>query len=232
MKISRNKTILIHYIFDQLIPPRLRDSYWFMYIPFKILFKDKASIFFEFKERARLMTPEEYSNTYSLVSDVLVERETDLNKECIERIVEDVLGSNVLEVGCGRGYLARILSKKYDVTGIDIDISMNKNQEKLKFVIGGSEYLPFEDESFDTVVCTHTLEHVLDFEKSLSELRRVARRRVIIVVPKQRPYRYTFDLHLRFFPYLHSFLGAIGKTDRSTQCETVGGDIYYVENIK
>src|SRR3546814_1539315 len=37
-------------------------------------------------------------------------------------------------------------------------------------------------------------------------LRRVARRRVIIVVPQEREYRFTFNPHLHFFPYPHSFL--------------------------
>lgn len=37
---------------------------------------------------------------------------------------------------------------------------------------------------------------------ALAELRRVAKRRLIIVVPKQRNYKYTFELHINFFPYL------------------------------
>jgi hypothetical protein len=42
--------------------------------------------------------------------------------------------------------------------------------------------------------------HVQDAHAALEELRCVAKRRLIVVLPKQRPYRYTFDLHLRFFP--------------------------------
>ncbi|MDZ7762755.1 MAG: methyltransferase domain-containing protein [Desulfovermiculus sp.] len=71
--------------------------------------------------------------------------------------------------------------------------------------------LPFIDQMFDTVVCTHTLEHIPDIRQAVKELRRVAKKRLIIVLPRQRPYRYTFDLHLHFFPYAWSVLLAMGE---------------------
>jgi ubiquinone/menaquinone biosynthesis C-methylase UbiE len=70
--------------------------------------------------------------------------------------------------------------------------------------------LPFTDHSFDIVLCTHALEHIRNPQKALAELIRVARRRLIIVVPRQREYRYTVDLHVNFFPYLYSFKRFIG----------------------
>ena len=70
--------------------------------------------------------------------------------------------------------------------------------------------LPFSDHSFVVVFCTHTLEHIRDPQKAISELTRVTRQRLIIVVPRQREYRYTVDLHVNFFPYLYSFKKFIG----------------------
>ncbi|MDZ7823470.1 MAG: methyltransferase domain-containing protein [Ahrensia sp.] len=67
------------------------------------------------------------------------------------------------------------------------------------------EKLPFKDNEFDTVVCTHVLEHVLDFRSSLQELRRIAAKRLIVVVPREREYKYSFNPHFNFFPYKHSF---------------------------
>jgi ubiquinone/menaquinone biosynthesis C-methylase UbiE len=89
--------------------------------------------------------------------------------------------------------------------------------------------LPFGDASFDTVICTHTLEHVRNIHQAVSELRRVTGRRLIIVVPKQRPYRYTFDLHLHFFPYKSNFLTLMGN--QASVCQEIGGDIFYVEDV-
>ena len=69
---------------------------------------------------------------------------------------------------------------------------------------GSLDGLPFPDGSFDTVICAHVLEHVRDFDRALAELLRTARERVVIVLPRQREYRYTADLHIRYFPYLYN----------------------------
>jgi hypothetical protein len=60
----------------------------------------------------------------------------------------------------------------------------------------------------------------------------VARRRLIIVVPRQRPYRYTFDLHLRFFPYSHSLLGLLAPAARKHRLDEIGGDWFYQEDLE
>ena len=75
---------------------------------------------------------------------------------------------------------------------------------------------------------THTLEHVQHLGSALAELRRVAAKRLVVVVPRQRPYRVTFNPHIHFFPYEFSLLAWTG-TDRPYRCELVGGDWLYVE---
>ena len=79
------------------------------------------------------------------------------------------------------------------------------------------------------MVCTHTLEHVRGLLVAIGELRRVCSDKLIIVVPKQRPYRYTFDLRIHFFPYEHSLINALRPLPRSYGCETVGGDLFFIE---
>lgn len=49
------------------------------------------------------------------------------------------------------------------------------------------------------------LEHIKDLQLALEELRRICKKRLIIVVPRQREYKYTFDLHINFFPYEYTF---------------------------
>jgi len=79
------------------------------------------------------------------------------------------------------------------------------------------------------VTCCHVLEHVQDAEAAVRELRRVARRRLVVVVPRQREYRYTFDLHLRFFPYPSSLQQLMRR--RGARCEVVDNDLLYVEEL-
>jgi ubiquinone/menaquinone biosynthesis C-methylase UbiE len=232
MHLSRNLTIKIHFLFDQMIPPVLRDRRFFMWLPMKMLYKHKAHVFLDFKERAFTLSKKEYANVYREVAPVNVERETDMNKECIAAVLDNIVGKTVLEVGCGKCYLSNLMAEKFSVTSTDIviDPQYPKKHTNIKFIEADIEQLPFPDKSFDTVVSSHTLEHVQNIHKSVQELRRVTRRRLIIVVPKQRPYKHTFDLHLHFFPYKHSLLGLMGTECRRNFISVRGGDLFYYED--
>lgn len=235
MRLTRNITTKIHFILDQLLLPILRDSKLFMYLPFRIMYGKKyAKVFFDFKERAPIMSEEEFSKVYANIGKVLIKRETDLNDGCVEEILKNIRGGSVLEVGCGKALLSnKIESSGYEVKAIDIHIDneVRSKYPKITFMNGNVENLPFKEGEFDTVVCTHTLEHVQNLTRAIFELRRVAKKRLILVVPKQRPYKYTFDLHLHFFPYKHSFLQAIRPNNKHI-CKIVGGDIFYIEDFE
>ena len=235
MNLSRNLTIKISNILDNWLPPIIRDSKYFVYLPFKYLFRDRANIFFTFKQRAPYMSEEEYVKLYQEIDPYLIQRGTSLNIACVYATTISVIGKRVLEVGCGNAFLAKKLSKKYSVTGVDIlvDTSTRKENGNIQFINANAERLPFKENSFDTTICTHTLEHVQNFEKAVAELRRVTKKRLIIVVPIQKPFKYTFDLHLRFFPFVESFLLAlkdIGAPPKHSVCKNLDGDIFYYED--
>lgn len=182
-----------------------------------------------FKDVAHELSEEELVNIYKQISGP--DRVTDLNDACLNEILQNIKGESVLEAGCGKGFLAKKLSEKFNVTAVDfvLDAKLVSNNPQIDFAAANLEKLPYGDGQFDTVVCTHTLEHVPDIQKAVAELRRVARERLIVVVPKQRPYKYTFDLHFHFFPYKHSLLMAMGKTNNV--CKEIGGDWFYIEEL-
>jgi ubiquinone/menaquinone biosynthesis C-methylase UbiE len=231
--IQRNLTNKLNWILDNLVPPVLRDSRWFATLLFWPLFGKKTPLFMEFKQKAPFLSHKQYGKYYEKLSDVHLKRETDLNDPSIKKILKAISGKTVLDIGCGRGFLAKkIASKKTKVrvTGLDIIIpNYLKNTPRLKFVTGDVEKLPFGKKTFDVVVCTHTLEHVQNPQRVLSEMRRVAKKKIIIVVPRQKEYQYTFDLHLNFFPYQHS-LEKLTKNARGTYL-LLDNDWFYEETL-
>lgn len=115
-------------------------------------------------------------------------------------------GGRILDVGVFTGQFLDILalSGKFDqVTGIDI---MRKPRfhtlsDAYEFQIADCCELPYENSSFETVVCMEVLEHleVDDFPRALSELRRVCGGHLVMSVPynEQLPlsanHRQSFD---------------------------------------
>lgn len=128
----------------------------------------------------------------------------------------------------------RLFSKKITdkhnvkVTGIDFIINDElKNSTNPIFQEGNIENIPYPDKHFDTVICTHTLEHVINIQHSINELRRVCNKKLIIILPKQREYKYTFDLHVHFFPYKFSVLKLLNND--MGNCFCINNDWVYFE---
>jgi len=234
MPISRKTALVLHFLLDECVPPVLRDRRWFMWGPFRLLFGRQAETFLNFKDRAHLLSEEEFRRVYEETAAVHLDRPTDLNEACIREIERRAVGS-VLEVGCGRGHLAGLLAASHDVVACDmvIDPRLADRFQAVRFREETLDGLSFADRSFDTVVCTHVLEHVRDLPRAVAELRRVARRRLVVVLPRQRPYRFTFDLHLRFFPMGSTVLDAFPPHPRlvSRRLENLGGDWFYEEEL-
>lgn len=93
-----------------------------------------------------------------------------------------------LDVGAAEGYKANIANKLFSIKGQCCDLSEEacKRTEEI-FNINSTPAdiydLPFENNEFDVVLCSETLEHVANLDKSIAELLRVAKNAVIITVP-------------------------------------------------
>ena len=233
MAISRKRALLIRNLLDNWTPPAVRDSKLLMYPLLRLAFGRRLGVFADFKARGFAMSPEDFAQVYASTADLhSMQGCTDLNDESVDAILEGVVGDSVLDAGCGRGYLSdRLTSAASTVVGCDIVLSDELSEGSgVSYRQGSVESLPFADAEFDTVVSTHTLEHVQRIGLALAEPRRVARHRLIIVVPRERPYRYSFNLHLHFFPYPWNWQAVAGTPPRST-LEDIGGDWFYVEDL-
>jgi SAM-dependent methyltransferase len=228
---NRELTNRIRYVLEDLVPPGLRDSFLFRGLV-RAVWGKHVDRFAAFRERAAFLTEEEYDELYRDYPHI--HDQTDNSEACIQRIISQVVGPSICDVGCGSGMLLRrIRAARPDIeelTGIDVQLGDAERDSTIRYFAGKIEALPFADRAFDTVTCTHVLEHVLDFRQALAELRRITKQRLIIVVPREREYRYTFNPHFHFFPYLHSFLRSIHPVPAGYVCEDISRDIFYCED--
>lgn len=228
---KRETTNAIRTVLEEWLPPVVRDSAamrWLFRRHWGRLIDDLES----FRSRIAFVSDEEYRGVYERLPRV--QTETDNSVACIDAISAGLVGESVLDVGCGTGYLVDLLARRHPgrrFAGVDflIDDATRSRLPSVDFTEGKIEALPYDDNSFDTVICTHVLEHVLDIAGAVRELRRVARHRLLIVVPREREYRFTFNPHVHFFPYTHSFLRFMMPVPTTHACASVGRDIFYAE---
>jgi len=226
----RSVTNAIRFLMDECLPPLVRDSYWFMYPACYLWFKGKdVHKYMHFKSLVYRMSEEEYARAYEEVECRANDRPTDMNTPCTEHLIGQIPADaeTLLDAGCGRGSFLEEVAKarpELHLTGCDVmrDVKLPAGS----FLQANIENLPFENDSFDVVCCTHTLEHIVNIRKAIDELKRVAKGKLIIVVPKQRYYYYTLDLHVHFFPFKERLIHLVGMD--SFSCALKGGDWAYV----
>jgi SAM-dependent methyltransferase len=99
----------------------------------------------------------------------------------LQRRMLDVHGvrpERVLDLGCGAGAntLALFRDKPDDVAGLDIahrSAVTYRTRTGRPAVVGSAEGLPIRDAAFDLVLCNDVLEHLVDPDTFMEELRRV-----------------------------------------------------------
>ena len=94
---------------------------------------------------------------------------------------------------------------------------------------GFVEKLPFENNSFDVVTCSHTLEHIIEERLAVKELLRVAKKQLVVVVPRQRYYYYTLDEHVNFYLF-EERLSSLFKLEKFS-CKRMNGDWVYIGKL-
>ncbi len=94
-----------------------------------------------------------------------------------------VAADRVLDVGCGRGQLARAILESPDCpTGVRITgLELNKFESEVISVeqYGGSR-IPYPDDSVDVVILADVLHHAEDPHRLISECVRISRRMLLI----------------------------------------------------
>jgi SAM-dependent methyltransferase len=123
---------------------------------------------------------------------------------------------SILDAGCGDGFLIQALSGPAcrltgaDLSAVGLQLARRRLGSHAALVEASLENLPFKSRAFDVVITAHTLEHVRDLLAVIGELKRVAAKRLIILVPVQEYLPYTQDYHLHFFATENDLLRQVG----------------------
>ncbi|MFN5865411.1 MAG: class I SAM-dependent methyltransferase [Candidatus Kapaibacterium sp.] len=123
--------------------------------------------------------------------------------------------ASVLDVGCGRAWVARALSVQSSLV-CSLDVSITNPRKALQAipnnnhcaVVADAFALPFADGTFDCVVSSEVIEHVPDPTAFLKELLRVLKPggRCIISTPYNERRKFVLCIHCNNVTPLHAHL--------------------------
>ncbi|MDN3708050.1 bifunctional demethylmenaquinone methyltransferase/2-methoxy-6-polyprenyl-1,4-benzoquinol methylase UbiE [Myroides ceti] len=138
------------------------------------------------------------------------------------RMVSETNPSSILDIATGTGDMAIYLSKTNakKIVGLDLsqgmlDVGIEKIKalkldHQIEMVLGDSENLPFEDNSFDAITVGFGIRNFEDLEKGLSEILRVLKPNgIFIILETSVPTKFPFKQGYNF--YTKSIVPFMGK---------------------
>lgn len=99
--------------------------------------------------------------------------------EALLKEIRKAQRGRILDVGCGNGNLFSLLPEgRYELFGIDFSENMiaearKKCGDRAAFSVADAEELPFEDDTFDFVVCNASFHHYIHPDTVAAEMHRV-----------------------------------------------------------
>jgi SAM-dependent methyltransferase len=125
----------------------------------------------KFEARYRALAEDPYRSTFTY------------GRKKIEELLDRELsrfspGARAVDIGCGTGFnVGRLLSHGFAVTGVEPSVGMReraiRDNPGARIVDGDILALPFEDDSFDIVVCIEVIRYLQDQGRGLAEISRV-----------------------------------------------------------
>ena len=116
----------------------------------------------------------------------------------LDELWEQAAPESALDVGCGEGVLTERFAQRVaggQVMGVDLEDPKlraewaSRTRANLEFRSYDGPELPFGANEFDIVCAIEVLEHVPDPDRTLAEMVRVARRHVLVSMPREPLWR-------------------------------------------
>ena len=128
----------------------------------------------------------------------------------------------ILDIATGTGDLAIMMSalQPKKIIGLDISegmlavgkekISKAKLNDKIEMIVGDSENMPFEDNTFDAITVSFGVRNFANLEKGLLEIRRVLKPKgTFVILETSNPTKFPFKQG--YYVYTKALLPLIGR---------------------
>ena len=140
--------------------------------------------------------------------------------------VVKIVGKNkpkqILDIATGTGDLALMMAglSPDKIIGLDISegmLAVGKEKiakvnlsEKIEMVVGDSEEMPFDDDTFDAITVSFGVRNFANLDKGIKEIARVLKPSgVLVILETSNPLKFPFRQGYKL--YTHLFLPIIGK---------------------
>lgn len=149
-----------------------------------------------------------------------------------KKVVQLVSKNNpkqILDIATGTGDLAIMMSQLNPdkIIGLDISAGMldvgkrkiaNVNlSDKIDMVVGDSENMPFDDNTFDAITVSFGVRNFANLDKGLTEIKRVLKPGgTFVVLETSNPTKFPFKQGYKFYTtYILPFIGKIFSRDKA-----------------
>ena len=149
-----------------------------------------------------------------------------------KKVVQLVSKNNpkqILDIATGTGDLAIMMSQLNPdkIIGLDISAGMldvgkrkiaNVNlSDKIDMVVGDSENMPFDDNTFDAITVSFGVRNFANLDKGLTEIKRVLKPGgTFVILETSNPTKFPFKQGYKFYTtYILPFIGKIFSRDKA-----------------
>ncbi len=131
--------------------------------------------------KSKVYNSEEGYDLYASMYDENFMYLNSFEKGSLDKVLGNLKGKRVLDIGCGTGRVIGMLREKgAEIVALDISeemiIAAGRKFPDVECVVGDSDNLPFADESFDLVLGLFWIVHLGDLKASFDEVYRVLKK--------------------------------------------------------
>ena len=163
--------------------------------------------------------PGNYFNKHESKNPLIAKLVNNFNVD-LNRLFQKTKARNVLDVGCGEGYVSSYIKQHNDVDILALDLEkkiIDKAKtlhEGVTFVTGDIYNLKYKDESYDCVIASEILEHLENPNKGIKEVHRVSKKYCLFSVPNEPFWRMANMARLTYLSRLGNTPGHVQNWTR------------------